>query len=302
MSPHAPPLRGSLPPEGADPAWGGPAPDRSRMPALQHARADDGARIAFSLREAAPGLPRIAFLHSLGMDHALWGPVSERLAGQASLLCLDMRGHGRSDKPPPPYGTERLARDLRDVLDHVGWSRTVLIGASLGGCVSLDFAAHHSERVQGLGLVDTTAWYGPDAGLNWNARARRAREEGLAAMIPFQETRWFSDAFRVSRPDVVERCVRCFLGNDVPAFAALSDMLGRFDGRHLLTRIQVPTSIIVGEEDYATPVAMSQALQRGIRDARLTVIPAARHLVQIERPDAVAAMVTRLLERVAASA
>ncbi len=277
---------------------GAPPP---RMPALEHARADDGARIAFSLREAAPGLPRIAFLHSLGMDHALWGPVGDRLAGQASLLCLDMRGHGHSDKPPP-YGAERLARDLRDVLDHLGWARTVLVGASLGGCVSLEFVAHHAERVLGLGLVDTTAWYGPDAGLNWNARARRAREEGLAAMVPFQETRWFSDAFRVSRPDVVERCVRTFLANDVPAFAALSEMLGRFDGRHLLARVQVPTSIIVGEEDYATPVAMSQALQRGIRGARLTVIPAARHLVQIERPDAVAAMVTRLLERVATDA
>lgn len=262
---------------------------------LHHARADDGVRITYRLREAPAGLPRVAFLHSLGMDHTLWTLVAERLGGSASLLCLDMRGHGRSDKPPPPYGPERLARDLRDVLDHLGWSEVVLIGASLGGCVSLQFAASYPGRLRALGLVDTTAWYGPDAPLLWNARARRAREEGLAAMIPFQETRWFSDAFRVSRPDAVDRCVQTFLGNDVPIFAALSEMLGRFDGRHLLEQIQVPTSIIVGEEDYATPVSMSQALQRGIAGARLTVVPAARHLVQIERPDAVAAMVTRLL-------
>ncbi|MGC4396456.1 alpha/beta fold hydrolase [Hydrogenophaga crocea] len=263
--------------------------------ALQFARADDGTRIAFRLREVSAARPRVAFLHSLGMDHALWTPVAERLGDSASLLCLDLRGHGRSDKPPPPYGTERLARDLRGVLDHLGWERTVLVGASLGGCVSLQFAADHADRLCALGLVDTTAWYGPDAPMTWNARARRAREEGLAAMIPFQETRWFTDAFRVARPDAVERCVHTFLGNDVPAFAAMSEMLGRFDGRNLLPRIGVPTAILVGEEDYATPVAMSQALQRGILDARLTVVPSARHLVQIERPDAVANMVMRLL-------
>lgn len=265
---------------------------------LHHACAEDGTRIAFSLRHAPAALPRIAFLHTLGMDHALWTPVCDRLAGRASFLCLDMRGHGLSDRPSGPYDTALLARDLRDVLDEVGWSDAVVVGSSLGGCIAQQFAADHPQRITGLGLVDTTAWYGPEAAEHWNARARRAREEGIASMVEFQETRWFSDAFREARPDVVERCVQTFLRNDVPAFAALSEMLGRFDGRALLPRIAVPTGIVVGEEDYATPVPMAQALQRGIRDATLAVVPAARHLTQIERPDAVASMLRRLLARV----
>ena len=261
---------------------------------LYFAQADDGARIAFTLREAAPDKPRVAFLHTLGMDHGLWSAVSERIAAHASLLALDMRGHGRSDKTAP-YTIERLSHDLRDVLDHVGWSTAVVAGSSLGGCVALHFAARHADRVAALGLVDTTAWYGPDAVGAWNERARRAREEGLATMVEFQETRWFSDAFREARPAIVERCITTFLANDVPAFSTFSQALGQFDGRHLLPGIQAPTGIVVGEEDYATPVTMAQALQRGIRGATLMVIPAARHLTHVERPDAVASMLARLL-------
>lgn len=262
---------------------------------MHHARAADGVGIAFSLQEADASLPRLAFLHTLGMSHTLWSPVCERLAGRASFLCLDMRGHGASDKPAGPYQPELLARDLRDVLDHVGWSDAVVVGSSLGGCIAQQFAADHPERITALGLVDTTAWYGTDAARHWNERARRAREEGLASMVEFQETRWFSDAFREARPDVVEACVRTFLCNDVPAIAALSEMLGRFDVRPLLARIRVPAGIVVGEEDYATTVTMARALHAGIPEATLTVVPAARHLTQVERPDAVASMLMRLL-------
>ncbi len=264
-------------------------------PLIQFARADDGARIAYRVRESVHGQQRVVLLHSLGMDHGLWTPVTQRLAPHVTVLSMDLRGHGSSDRPPPPYGMGRLAADLRNTIDHLGWEECVLVGASLGGCVALEFAAANPGRLKALGLVNSTAWYGPEGTSLWNARARRAREEGLASMVPFQETRWFTDAFRVVRPQVVERCVHTFLGNDVPAYAGLSEMLGRFDGRPLLPMIDVPTSIIVGEEDYATPVSMSQALQRGIRDAKLTVLPSVRHFTQLERPDAVAAFVTKLL-------
>lgn len=284
------------------PRWRGPGRAATlagimERSSLNLAVAADGARIAYALRAAPARAPRFAFLHTLGMDHTLWDAVSERLDADAALLRLDMRGHGRSDRPAGAMGASVFAHDLLDVLDHVGWPDAIVVGSSLGGSVALQFAAEHPGRASALGLVDTTAWYGPDGPRQWNARARRAREEGLRAMVEFQETRWFSDAFRQARPDLVQRCVETFLRNDVQAFAAISEMLGRYDSRHLLSRIDIPVEIVVGEEDYATPVAMAQAMQRALRDARLTVVPAARHLPQIERPDAVAAMLRRLAAR-----
>jgi pimeloyl-ACP methyl ester carboxylesterase len=76
-------------------------------------------------------------------------------------------------------------------------------------------------------------------------------------------------------------------------------MLGAADLRSALPRIEVPTAIVVGEEDYATPLAMAQELHRGIRGSRLTVLKGARHLTPLECPHEVAGVLGRLLDTVA---
>ena len=70
----------------------------------------------------------------------------------------------------------------------------------MGGMVALAFAARHPARTSALGLIDTTAWYGPEAPKNWAARANQAVEKGLASLVDFQTTRWFGDDFRANNP------------------------------------------------------------------------------------------------------
>jgi 3-oxoadipate enol-lactonase len=164
----------------------------------------------------------------------------------------------------------------------------------MGGCVALQFAADHPARASALGLIDTTAWYGPKALESWSERAERALHSGLRPMIDFQTTRWFSEAFRARHPEAVQRCVDTFLRNEVNAFAAACRMLGAFDGRPLLSGLAAPTAILVGEEDYATPLSMAEALHRSIPRSSLTVVAGARHLTPMERPEVVAQELRRL--------
>ncbi|MGD9762101.1 MAG: alpha/beta fold hydrolase [Candidatus Binatia bacterium] len=260
------------------------------------ARTRDGAQISYAVYGARSGTPRVALVHSLAMDRHFWRPVVERLAGKASVLVYDCRGHGASDKPAGPYAVERFADDLADLLDHVGWETALVAGASMGGCVALAFGAAYPARAAALGLVDTTAWYGPDAPKQWAERADRALQAGLAPMVEFQTTRWFGDAFRAEHPDIVADCVRAFLRNDLQAYAATCHMLGACDLRAALPRLRMPAAVLVGEEDYATPVAMAAALQSEIPGAQLTVLPGARHLTPLERPERIAAALCRLLE------
>lgn len=255
--------------------------------------ASDGVPIAFRARMAAPGRPVLALVHSLAMDHGFWDPVAERLAGQASLVTIDARGHGRSGRGDAPYSAERMARDLMEVLDHLQVPRAVVGGASMGGCVALQFAATFPRQTAGLALIDTTAWYGPTAPKDWEDRAMKAVAHGLPSLVGFQLTRWFSDAFRAREPQVVQRCIDTFLGNDLQAYVATCRMLGAFDGRALLGDIRVPTRVLVGEEDYAAPIAMAQVLHQGIAGSTLEVIPGTRHLTPLEVPELVAA---RLLD------
>ncbi|MDE2230288.1 MAG: alpha/beta fold hydrolase [Alphaproteobacteria bacterium] len=255
----------------------------------------NGVRLAYEMLGDAAAPKRAVLVHSLAMDHTFWRPVAERLAREAAVLIYDCRGHGTSDKRPGPYTVELFAADLAALLDAVGWRTALVAGASMGGGVTLAFAAAHPQRVTALGLVDTTAWYGAEAPQQWAERAARALKSGLGAMVDFQVTRWFSDAFRAQHPDVVRQAVDVFLRNDLPVYAASCRMLGACDLRAALPTIAAPTAILVGEEDYATPLAMADALRRDIRGASLTVLKGARHLTPLERPDQVAAALAPLL-------
>jgi 3-oxoadipate enol-lactonase len=259
----------------------------------------DGTRIAYSLHGDAGRQPRAVLLHSLAMDRDFWRPVVEQLTPQASVLTIDCRGHGASDKPAGPYTVEIFAQDVHDVIGALNFNGVMIAGASMGGCVSLQFAATYPDATRALGLIDTTAWYGPSAPQDWNVRAEKAEREGLAPLVDFQTTRWFSDAFRAAHPEVVARCVDTFLRNDVASFAATGRMLGAFDGRALLPQVTVPACVIVGEEDYAAPPPMAQALHAGIPGSTYTLVTGARHLTPLETPDLVAGELLRLLEQTA---
>jgi 3-oxoadipate enol-lactonase len=248
---------------------------------------------AFSMVGDPASPRRAALIHSLAMDREFWRPVAERL--DAAVLLYDCTGHGRSAKPAGPYSVEGFADDLAQLLDHLGWARAMVAGASMGGCVALAFAACHPRKAAALGLVDTTAWYGPEAPRQWEERAQKALEGGMRALVDFQVTRWFSEAFRAAQPQVVEKCVATFLANDVQAYAATCRMLGAADLRRCLEAMRLPAAVIVGEEDYATPVAMAEALHRGIRGSSLTVLKNARHLTPLEKPHEVACELAKLL-------
>src|SRR3954470_671617 len=101
------------------------------------ARTRDGTPIGYTLH-GSPAASRFAVLvHSLAMDRQFWNPVALRLASGAAVLRYDCRGHGSSGAGGEVYSVELFADDLADLMDHVGWDRALVAGASMGGCVAL---------------------------------------------------------------------------------------------------------------------------------------------------------------------
>jgi 3-oxoadipate enol-lactonase len=258
----------------------------------------DGATISFT-RWPSPGgeAPRLTLVHSLALDRSVWDEVVDRLRPDAAILTYDCRGHGRSDRRAGSFTTEIFARDLAELLDHVAWPDAAIAGCSMGGCVALAFAGLHPARTRGLGLIDTTAWYGEGAAARFRERAEAARGKGMSGLADFQASRWLSDEFRANRPDILSRAMAVFLANDFDCYAASCDLLGHADLRPVLPSLQMPVRIVVGEEDYATPVAMARHLHGAIPQSSLTVLPRARHLTPLERPDDIVAELRALIGR-----
>jgi len=265
---------------------------------LKTATTTDGTHIVYARCAASqPTKGRLALLHSLAMDHTFWTPVIDALPANIDVIAIDARGHGRSDKPQGPYSVELFADDLCAVFAHAGWSSAVLAGASMGGSISLSFAARHAALVEGLALIDTTACYGEDAIVAWKERGQKALDGGMAALTGFQEQRWFSDAFRQANPNAVAESIAVFLQNDPLPYMETCRMLGTCDTRNALPAFDFPVAIVVGEEDYATPVSMAQAMHTAIPGATLQIIDKARHYTPIEVPDIIASAINEVLSR-----
>lgn len=265
----------------------------SQAPGVAIAR--DGSRLAYRRHGVRNGL-RIALVHSLALDGSIWDGVVARLGDQADLLVYDCRGHGASERKAGPYTPALFADDLAALMDHVGWSDAIVAGCSMGGCVAQAFAGKFPQRTTGLALIDTTAWYGEDAPAAWRQRAEAAQQQGLQSLADFQTTRWFTDAFRAANPALVQRFIGVFVANDPDCYVASCIMLGDADLRPLLADFKMPVAVLVGEEDYATPVAAAQALQRGIRGATLTILKG-RHITPIECPVEIAGELQSLAVR-----
>lgn len=258
-------------------------------------RASDGCSIAYTLHTAdSPNC--VALIHSLALDRTIWDGVVTEIQGKANVLAYDCRGHGRSSHVTGPYTMEQFARDLAQLMDHIGWPSAVVAGCSMGGGVVQAFGGLFPDRAVGLGLIDTTAWYGPEAPTQWRQRAAAATANGLGGMVEFQTTRWFGDAFRASRKDLVERATNVFLGNDLHCYASTCEMLGDADLRPYLAGFRMPVAVIVGEEDYATPVAAARQMHESIAGSTLTILQG-RHLTPIECPEKVASELVTLFER-----
>jgi 3-oxoadipate enol-lactonase len=263
---------------------------------METLRTKDGCRLAYRIH-TNPGKPRLVLIHSLALSGAIWDGVVSELSSEFEILVYDCRGHGESDKPAGPYTVELFSEDLAALLDSCGWTSAAVAGCSMGGCVAQAFAAAYPQRALGLGLIDTTAWYGSTAAKEWSDRAAKAAKDGFASMIAFQLTRWFSESFINAHPEQTQKFSRTFLANDVACYQGSCGLLGNADLRNAARGIRVPVSVIVGEEDYATPIAMSQSLHDMIPGSTLTVIPGGRHLTPVQCPTQVASLLKQLVEK-----
>jgi 3-oxoadipate enol-lactonase len=264
----------------------------------------DGCAIAFTLHAMPPkggvARPQIALIHSLALDRSVWDGVVSLLTPHADVLAYDCRGHGASGRPKMTFTPELFAADLAGLLEHVHWNDATVAGCSMGGCVAQAFAGLYPERTRALALIDTTAWYGPTAPADWRERAATAATKGLQALSAFQATRWVSDAFREANPDLMRAKLDVFLANDIDCYQATCAMLGDADLRHYQPAMRMPVRVIVGDEDYAAPVAMAEQMQQAIAGATLSVLSGVRHLTPIECPDVIAREIETLMERVPA--
>lgn len=235
------------------------------------------------------------------MSSAMWAPQRTGLGGSIDLYTPDLPGFGGAPGlDEEGFSMARVALYVESELDARGIERCVLGGLSMGGYVTLACLRTMRDRIAGIVLADTRAAADDDE----TRKGRFAAMERIGAgeYQSYCETllvKLLAESTRRTRPDIVESVRRYMLDvHPETAAAALMGMAVRPDSRELLSVIDVPTAVIVGEHDAITRVEEARSMCDAISGATLHVIANAGHMSNIENAEAFNEAVTELMSRV----
>lgn len=228
----------------------------------------------------ADSAPAILFSNSLGTNLHMWDSQAKDLSGRFRVIRYDTRGHGKTSAPEGPYTVEQLGRDAIAFLDALKLRKVFFCGLSMGGMIGMWLARHAPERIEKLVISNTAAKFGlPDA---WNQRITAVRAGGMKPITDGILERWFTKAFRETARDV-ESVKQMLHTTPAPGYVGNCAAVRDVDQRWTIGDIKVPTLVIGGKQDPATPFAAAEFIASRIPGAKLLGLDAA-HLSNLEKP------------------
>ncbi|MFF0739192.1 alpha/beta fold hydrolase [Streptomyces sp. NPDC004111] len=238
---------------------------------MTYATAADGTRIAYQYRGEGPVLVLLA---GQSNSHRWWDAVRADFHPARGTLTLDYRGTGDSDKPDTPHSTALFARDVVAVLDELGIDRADVYGTSMGGRVAQQLAARFPERVGAL-VLGCTSPGGPHGVESSNDVRRSLVQSRPGAARQALLELMYTPGWLAGHPGPHHT-----LGDPgMPAHSRRHHLAAsrHHDAWDLLPAISAPTLVVHGTDDLLNPTANAPLLADRIPDARLHLIPGARH-------------------------
>jgi 3-oxoadipate enol-lactonase len=247
------------------------------------------------LNEGISGPPTgapLVLVHGLGLDLQAWDLILPHLA-RHRVLRLDLRGHGTSDAPPPPYAMGTLIRDVERLMTHFDVKDAVVLGQGEGGLVAQGLAVKRLDLVRALVLTGSATRFANPA--LWEARLARLAAHGPdleAETAALLGPRWKASP-------VLDR-VRAMLARTRPeGWQGLAAATATADFYQTTATLRLPTLVLAGSEDRKCPPDMQRELADLVAGSTFHLLRGGSHLSMLTHPEAFAEGLTSFLTRIA---
>ena len=236
------------------------------------------------LDEGAPDGPPLVLAHTLGLDLQMWDALVPLLPEGLRIIRFDLRGHGGSDCPAPPYAMGALVRDTEALLDHLGVRQCAFAGLGLGGMVAQGLAVKRLDQVRALILAGTAAKIGQPE--TWRARAQSVETQGMQSEIDALLPRWFSR--RAIAEGIVQPWCEQLLTQNPRGYAGGCTAIAGTDFYTPSSGLRLPCLGLAGAEDGLTPPDLVRETVDLIPGSQFQLIRRAGHLSCVEQPQSFA--------------
>jgi pimeloyl-ACP methyl ester carboxylesterase len=241
----------------------------------------------FSQGEEDLARPPVILIHGAGGHQLYWPPQIRRLPGER-IFAVDLPGHGKS----PGVGHHAIAdyaEAIVDFMDALHLNRAALVGHSMGGAVALETAIQWPNRVLGLVLIGSAAHLHVNPALLHHAADPAKEAEAVHVMVQYS----FALETSARLQELAERRML-----ESRSSVLYGDLLAcdAFDAADRARRLVTPMLVIFGSKDKMVSPGEGRVLADMVRGARMEVVPHAGHMVMLEQPARVSALLSEFLQ------
>ena len=247
---------------------------------------------AFSIEGEGPPL---FLIHGIGAARDAWRFMVPRLKDHFTVVTYDLRGHGTSPLPDGAFGLDELVADLEALRDRCGFEQAHFAGHSLGGMIGPAYARAYPERVLSLGLLSTAAGRTADDSAKVWGVVKAMEEKGIPQVLETLTSRWFTDAFIASNPELIERRLKQVVETDPAVFMTVFRIYAGTEMLPWLHEVAAPSLVLTGEFDGGCNPRLNRLIADSLPDAELVILPGYKHSILVEAPDTVADHLIRFI-------
>jgi len=245
----------------------------------------NGTKISFRI-DGEGNSPTVVMSHSLASSSMMWDVQIPALLHRYRVVRFDTRGHGDSDAPHGAYDLEQLSDDAIAVIEANADQPVHWVGLSMGGMIGQYIAMKRPDLLRSLVLCDTSAQIPPETQPAWDDRLDQVRDGGMNALSEATIQRWFTPNYIREEPPAVMAIRAQIETTSVAGYIGCVEAIRKLDILDRIGAIELPTLVIVGEDDPGTPVSAADAIHARISGSELVILPNASHFSNVEQADA----------------